>query len=92
MRAPNLFVVLAVVGSAPSSCTAPPAENVAAAPAVVSGGTSTPSEPWTSAPLPVYSEASETSYLLPYPCYYCPPGYRLVPRHHHHAGSSHHHK
>jgi hypothetical protein len=93
MRSLNPFVILAAIVSASSACTAPAAENVAAAPpAAVSRDTSTPSETWTSAPLAVYSEASEASYLLPYPYYYCPPGYRLVPRQHHHAGASHHHK
>jgi hypothetical protein len=93
MRSPNLFIVLAVFVSASSACAVQPAENVAATPpVVVLRGTSAPSEPWTSAPLPVYdAAASETSYLMPYPYYFA--GYRLVPRHHHHhAGASHHHK
>jgi hypothetical protein len=92
MRSPNLFIVLAVFVSASSACAAQPAENVAATPpVVVLRGTSAPSDPWTSAPLPVYPEASEASYLMPY--YYYSAGYRLVPRHHHHhAGASHHHK
>ena len=91
MRSPNLFVVLAAVVSASSACTAQPAENVAAnSPVVLLRGTSAPSEPWTSAPLPIYAaETSETPYLLPY--YYYSPANRLVPRHKH-AGASHHHK
>ena len=90
MRSLNLFIVLAVAVSASSACTAQPAENLAAAPpVVVLRGTSAPSEPCTSAPLPVYAaEPSDVSYLLPY--YYYSPYYRLVPRHHH-VGASHHH-
>jgi hypothetical protein len=97
MRSLNLFVVLAVVVSASSACSAQPAENVAANPPVaVLRGTSAPSEPWTSAPLPIYNAApSEASYLLPYDdCYYpyyYSPAHRLVSRHKH-AGASHHHK
>ena len=95
MRSPSLLVVLAVAVPASSACSAQPAENVAAAPpVVVLRGASDPSEPWTSAPLPVYAEASEAPYLLPYyhyfPAYYFP-AHRLVPRHKH-AGASHHHK
>jgi hypothetical protein len=94
-RLPSLLVVLAVAVSASSACPAQPAENVAAAPpVVVLRGASAPSEPWTSAPLPVYAEAIETSYLLPtyyyFPAYYFP-AHHLVPRHKH-AGASHHHK
>jgi hypothetical protein len=59
MRSPSLLIVLAVAVSASSACPAQPAENVAAAPpVVVLHGASAPSEPWTSAPLPVYAEAS----------------------------------
>jgi len=97
MRSPNLFVVLAAVVSASSACSAQPAENLAANPPVaVLRGASAPSEPWTSAPVPIYNAApSEPSYLLPYYAYYYPyyyfPYSRLVPRHKH-AGASHHHK
>ena len=98
MRSPNLFVVLAAVVSASSACSAQPAENLAANPPVaVLRGASAPSEPWTSAPLPVYNAApSEASYLLPDYAYYYPnyfPVRRLVLRHKH-AGASHahHHK
>jgi hypothetical protein len=98
MRSSNPFVVLAVVVSASSACSAQPAENLAAnPPVVVLRGASAPSEPWTSAPLPIYNAApSEVSYLLPYysyyPYYYFP-YYHLAPRHKH-AGASHahHHK
>jgi hypothetical protein len=89
MRSPNLFVVLTVVVSAASACADQPAENVAATPpAVVLRGTSVPGEPWTSAPLPVYPEASEASYFLPYPYYFT--GHHFVVPRHKHAGASHH--
>jgi hypothetical protein len=97
MRSPNLFVVLAAVVSASSACSAQPTENLAEnPPVVVLRGASAPSEPWTSAPVPVYNAApSEASYLPPYYAFYYPyyyfPYSRLAPRHKH-AGASHHHK